>query len=128
MAEKNKIYRCLICGAIIERINSINSSLVCCDKPMTLLNEKIEDSKIEKHVPFVKKITSNKVLVKIGEEQTHPMLKEHYIQFIEVICKDNSIFRKYLTYDDKPEFEFEISFENILFVREYCNLHGLWRS
>ena len=54
------------------------------------------------------------------------MEESHYIEWIEVIS-DGKIFRKHLKPGDVAEAEFDVSTENII-VREYCNLHGLWKA
>ncbi len=126
MDNINKIYRCSICGAIVERTNNIESKLTCCGKEMILEKGKENDSKIEKHVPFVEKISNDKVKIQIGENEKHPMTNEHYIEFIEVITNNNKLLRKNLTAKDEPSVIFDIPIEEIKEVREYCNLHGLW--
>ena len=99
--------------------------LVCCGEPMELMREKTEDSPIEKHVPYIEK-TENGVLVKIGQNQEHPMEEKHHIEWIQVIA-DGISYRKFLKPGDKPQAEFEIKADKIE-TREYCNIHGLWRS
>ena len=127
MAKQHSIYKCEICGNIIEVIHeSGGDNLVCCGKSMTLLKENTIDASLEKHVPIISK-TSEGILVQIGSVP-HPMEEEHYIEFIEVITKDNKSNKKFLSPRDKPEAEFCIDIENILLVREYCNLHGLWKN
>jgi superoxide reductase len=126
MTNLNEVYKCEICGNIVEVVHASGGTLVCCGKPMVLLKENTVDASLEKHVPIIE--TAKKgVLVKIGSIP-HPMEEKHYIEFIEVITKDNKSDKKFLKPGDKPEAEFCISIENILFAREYCNLHGLWSS
>lgn len=108
----------------MEVLNAGGGTLTCCGKPMTLLEENTVDAALEKHVPVIEK-TADGVLVKVGSVE-HPMIKEHYIQWIEVHTQ-NKVYRKYLTPDDKPQAEFKIS-EDVKFAREYCNIHGLWKS
>lgn len=91
---------------------------------MELLREKTEDVGQEKHVPVLEK-TETGVKVKVGSIP-HPMEEKHYIEWIEVIA-EGRVYRKFLTPGDKPEAEFEIEAEKIK-AREYCNLHGLWKS
>jgi len=90
------------------------------------LEAKTEDASTEKHVPFVEKVDGG-VLVKVGQNQEHPMLENHYIKFIEVLtsCK---VYRQELKPGNKPEAEFPVKKEDIIEVREWCNLHGLWKS
>ena len=126
MTEKRQIYKCEICGNIVEVIHEGGGQLVCCGEPMRLLTENTVDASLEKHVPVIEK-TKKGVLVKIGSVP-HPMTEEHYIEWIEVITKDNKSDRKFLNPGDKPEAEFCLPMENVLFAREYCNLHSLWKS
>jgi superoxide reductase len=98
--------------------------LVCCGKPIELLQEKTQDVGLEKHVPVIEK-TENGIKVKVGSIP-HPMEEKHYIEWIEIIA-DGKYCRKFLKPGDKPEAEFEIQAGNIA-AREYCNLHGLWKS
>ena len=124
MTEKKQIYKCNICGNITEVLHPGQGQLVCCGQPMELLEEKKEDTGQEKHVPVIEK-TEKGIKVRIGSEP-HPMEDGHYIQWIEATIKGNS-FRKFLEPGDKPEAEFEIGTEGVE-VREYCNIHGLWKK
>jgi len=124
MTELKQVYKCEVCGNIVEVIHASAGILVCCGQPMTLQVEKIVDAAKEKHVPVVEKVDGG-VLVKIGAVE-HPMLENHYIEWIE-IQTENKIYRKYLNPGDKPEAIFLIE-EEILSAREYCNVHGLWKS
>ena len=124
MTELKQVYKCEVCGNIVEVIHANAGILVCCGQPMTLQVEKVVDAAKEKHVPVVEKIDGG-VLVKIGAVQ-HPMLEKHYIEWIE-IQTENKIYRKYLNPGDKPEAIFLIE-EEILSAREYCNVHGLWKA
>ena len=124
MTKINQIYKCPICGNIVTVIHEGAGELVCCGNPMHLFNANTTDASTEKHVPVVKK-TENGIKVIIGET-LHPMEPEHYIEWIEVIA-DGISYRKYLHPGEKPEAEFCIKAQQIE-VREYCNLHGLWKS
>ena len=124
MIELNQVYKCNVCGNIVEVLHAGGGQLVCCGQPMELLEEKKEDEGLEKHVPVIEK-TGSGVKVKVGSVP-HPMEDAHYIEFVEVIA-GGRIYRKFLEPGDKPEAEFEINAENIK-AREYCNVHGLWRS
>jgi len=125
MAKVREIYKCNICENIVEVLHAGVGELVCCGEPMELLKAKTEDSTVEKHVPFIEK-TANGVLVKVGQNQDHPMEEKHYIEWIQVIA-DGAAYRKFLKPGDKPQAEFEIKAEQIE-AREYCNIHGLWKS
>jgi len=124
MDTQKQIYKCNVCGNIIEVLHVGGGQLVCCGKPMELLQEKTQDVGNEKHVPVIEK-TDRGVRVKVGSIP-HPMEEKHYIEWIEIIA-DGRYCRKFLKPGDKPEAEFEVKAENIT-AREYCNLHGLWKS
>ncbi|HDJ66159.1 MAG TPA: desulfoferrodoxin [Nitrososphaeria archaeon] len=124
MTEKLQIYRCEICGNMVEVIHTGKGQLVCCGQPMKLLEERTEDKGKEKHVPVLEK-TARGVKVKIGSIP-HPMEENHHIEWIELISKGNT-YRHFLKPGDKPEAEFMIEAKEI-YARAYCNLHGLWRS
>jgi superoxide reductase len=125
MTKIREIYKCNVCGNIVEVLHTGVGELVCCGEPMELLKEKTEDSSVEKHVPYIEK-TSDGILVKIGQNQDHPMEEKHYIEWIQVIA-DGTAYRKFLKPGDKPQAEFKIEADNIE-AREYCNIHGLWMS
>lgn len=120
----NKIYKCNVCGNIVELVHTGGGTLVCCGQPMELLNEKIEDEGKEKHVPIIEKDGDN-ILVKVGSIP-HPMENEHYIEWIELIA-DGVSYKTFLKPGDKPEAKFCLKAENIS-SRIYCNIHGLWKS
>ena len=124
MTELNQIYKCPICGNIVEIVNNAGGTLVCCGKPMLLLEANSVNAAVEKHVPVVEQ-NGKEVFVKVGEV-AHPMTEEHYIQWIEVITK-NKTYKKFLKPNEKTEATFIID-EDIVSVREYCNLHGLWKK
>ncbi len=124
MTELRQIYRCNICGNIVEVLHAGRGQLVCCGQPMELLKEKTEDVGLEKHVPVIEK-TESGVKVKVGSVP-HPMEEKHYIEWIEIIA-DGKVYRKFLKPGDQPEAEFCIKAEKIE-TREYCNIHGLWRT
>jgi len=125
MTKVREIYKCSICGNIVEVVHAGVGELVCCGEPMEKLEEKIEDSSVEKHVPYIDK-TSDGILVKVGQNQDHPMEEKHYIEWIQVIA-EGVAYRKFLKPGDKPQALFEIKADNIT-AREYCNIHGLWKS
>lgn len=125
MTKIGEIYKCNICGNIVEILHDGVGQLVCCDEPMQKLEEKTQDSKIEKHVPYIEK-TKDGILVKVGQNQDHPMEEKHYIEWIEIIA-DGIVYKKFLKPGDKPQAKFEIKAKSIQ-AREYCNIHGLWKS
>jgi len=125
MIQKGQVYKCNICGNIVEVLYAGGGQLVCCGQPMQLLEEKTQDEGKEKHVPVIEE-QSQGIKVKVGSIP-HPMEEAHYIQWIEVITQNGS-FIKYLKPGQAPEAEFPVFKQEILAVREYCNLHGLWRG
>ncbi len=124
VVERNQVYKCSVCGNIVEVLFVGGGKLVCCGKPMELLLEKTKDAGNEKHVPVIEK-TASGIKVKVGAI-SHPMEEKHFIQWIEVIA-DGQVYKKFLNPGEKPEAEFNIKAKNIT-VREYCNLHGLWKA
>lgn len=122
--KRLEVYKCDICGNIVEILNGQNGDLVCCGQNMNLLEEGITDAAAEKHVPVIE-TTPDGVKVSVGSVE-HPMLQEHYIEWIEVIA-DNKVYRKYLNPGEEPEAIFYIKADKIT-AREYCNLHGLWKG
>lgn len=123
-AEKNTVYKCEVCGNIVEVLHGGIGELVCCNKPMVLQNENTVDAALEKHVPIIEK-TENGYKVTVGEVP-HPMTEDHYIEFIELIA-DQVVYRKELNPGDEPVAEFCVKADNVT-AREYCNLHGLWKK
>jgi superoxide reductase len=124
MTKIKEIYKCEVCGNIVEVVHAAGGILVCCGQPMTLVKENTVDASKEKHVPVVEKVEDG-ILVKVGSVE-HPMTPEHYIEWIEVHTA-NKLYRKYLKPGEKPQAMFKVE-EEIMFVREYCNVHGLWRA
>ena len=124
MTEKLQIYKCEVCGNIVEMLHAGAGELVCCGQPMTLFKENAVDASKEKHVPVIEK-TATGFKVKVGSV-AHPMEAAHYIEWIEVIA-DGQAYRKFLNPGEAPEATFEIKAEKIT-AREYCNLHGLWKA
>jgi superoxide reductase len=125
MVQKGQVYKCNVCGNIVEVLYAGGGQLVCCGQPMQLLEEKTQDEGKEKHVPVVEEKEGG-IKVKVGSVP-HPMEESHYIQWIEVITQGGS-FRKFLTPGQMPEAEFLVNKQEVLAVREYCNIHGLWRG
>ncbi len=125
MAEKLKVYRCNICGNVVEVLHSGVGVLVCCGKPMDSLKEKTKgDEGKEKHVPVIER-TGRTVKVKIGSIP-HPMEEKHYIEWISITV-NGKVYRKFLNPGDKPEAEFEVETGEVE-AKAYCNIHGLWSS
>jgi len=124
MTEKLQIYKCEVCGNIVEMLHAGAGELVCCGQPMKLFRENTTDAAKEKHVPVIEK-TAAGIKVKVGSV-AHPMEEKHYIEWIEVIAGGQA-YRKFLNPGEAPEATFELQAEQVT-VREYCNLHGLWKA
>jgi len=124
MTKRSRVYKCNVCGNIVEVLHEGVGQLVCCNKPMELLKEQTADTSTEKHVPFIKR-EGNKYMIKIGENALHPMEEKHYIEWIEIIV-DGMVHRKYLSPGDVPEAVFEVPEGREVLAREMCNIHGLW--
>jgi superoxide reductase len=119
-----EIYKCEVCGNIVEMVHEGKGELVCCGKPMKLFKENTVDAAKEKHVPVFEK-TADGIKAKVGSV-AHPMEEKHYIEWIEVIVGDK-VYKEFLKPGQAPEATFCISGDKFT-VREYCNLHGLWKS
>jgi superoxide reductase len=124
MTKMKEVYKCNICGNIVEVLHAGAGQLVCCGQPMELLPEKTEDEGQEKHVPVIEK-TDKGVKVKVGSVP-HPMEENHHIEWIEVVA-DGKTSRHFLKPGKKPEAEFCFQAEGVT-AREHCNVHGLWKS
>jgi superoxide reductase len=124
MAERMQIYKCEVCGNIVEVLHGGKGQLVCCGQPMKLVLENAVDASKEKHVPVIEKAATG-ITVKVGSVP-HPMEEKHYIEWIEIIS-DGKAYRQFLKPGEQPEATFEVKAENIV-AREYCNLHGLWKA
>jgi len=124
MTRKMQVYKCEVCGNIVEMVHEGKGQLVCCGKPMVLQEENTVDAAKEKHVPVIEKIDGG-YKVKVGSV-AHPMEEKHYIEWIELIEGDFSQ-RVFLKPGQEPEASFCTDASNVT-ARAYCNLHGLWRS
>jgi superoxide reductase len=98
MTQKLEIYKCSICGNIVEVLHTGASALVCCGEEMKLLAENSVDAAKEKH----------------------------YIEWIELIA-DNKSYLHFLKPGEAPEATFPLIAKKVT-AREYCNLHGQWKS
>jgi superoxide reductase len=124
MAERLQVYKCDVCGNIVEVLHGGAGELVCCGQPMKLLVENTVDAAKEKHVPVIEKVEGG-VRVKVGSV-AHPMEEKHYIEWIQLIA-DGNAYRRFLKPGDAPEATFMVKAQN-LSAREHCNLHGLWKA
>jgi len=124
MAKRLEVYKCEVCGNIVEVLTGGAVQLVCCGQPMTLLDEKTADAATEKHVPVIEKI-DNGFKVIVGST-LHPMVEDHYIEWIELLANGNT-YRRFLKPGDAPEALFRIDAAEAS-AREHCNKHGLWKA
>lgn len=125
MTELRQIYKCQICGNIVEVLHTGKGALHCCGKPMELMQPQTADSAKEKHVPVIEK-TEAGVAVKVGSVD-HPMLDAHWIEWIEVVA-DGKVYRQFLQAGQPPAAHFCVPAEDVEGARAYCNLHGLWQD
>ena len=124
MTAQKQVYKCNICGNIVEVLHIGQGELVCCGQPMELMQEKVSDTGLEKHVPVIE-ATDSGIKVKVGEVP-HPMEEQHYIEWVEIIA-DGKSCRMFLKPGDKPEALFDVKPQKVS-AREYCSVHGLWKS
>lgn len=124
MTKKLQVYKCNICGNIVVVMHEGAGELVCCGQPMELLEEKTVDEGNEKHVPVIEK-TGKGVKVKVGSVE-HPMEETHHIEWIGIKAGDQTQ-TKFLKPGDAPEAEFSVDTDKVQ-AREYCSVHGLWKS
>lgn len=123
--EKRLIFKCNICGNVVELVQVGAPALVCCGEDMEELEVQTGDPETEKHVPVINK-TNKGVEIAVGTT-LHPMEDEHLIRFIEILTKDK-VLRAELESGDEPKAEFAVDESDIIKVREFCNKHGLWQN
>ncbi len=124
MAEKMAVYKCELCGNIVEVLTAGSAELMCCGQQMVMQAENTTDAAVEKHVPVLEK-KGDGWQVSVGSVD-HPMTDDHYIEWIELIAGD-TVYRQFLNPSDKPTAYFP-SIEGDVSARAYCNLHGLWKA
>lgn len=124
MAKKLEVYKCAVCGNIVEVLQGGAGELVCCGKPMENLVVKTADEGKEKHVPVIEKVDGG-IKVKVGGI-AHPMEEKHHIEWIEILAGGKA-YRQFLNPGEAPEAIFNIE-ANAVTAREHCNLHGLWEG
>jgi superoxide reductase len=124
MTKKLEIYKCEVCGNIVEMVHASVGELVCCGQPMTLMKENSVDAAKEKHVPVIEKVNGG-FKVKVGS-MAHPMEEKHYIEWIELIA-DGRAYRQFLNPGDTPEATFLVDAKEVT-AREFCNIHLLWKG
>ncbi len=127
MTNLNEIYKCSVCGNMVEVVHAAAGELSCCGKPMHKMVAGETDGAAEKHVPVLEKLADGSTLIKVGSVP-HPATPEHHIEFIELICNEcHHVQRSYIKPGNPAEATFKACSDNVT-AREYCNLHGLWQS
>ncbi|MEF3245166.1 MAG: desulfoferrodoxin [Caldisericaceae bacterium] len=126
MTQKFEIYKCEICGNIVEILHEGKGTLVCCGQPMVKIGEKFSEGEAgqEKHIPVLESLEKG-TMIKVGSVP-HPMEEDHFIEWIEVYNKDGKVVRVPLKPGDPPQAHIGWGIEKIQEVRAYCNKHGLW--
>jgi len=124
MPKSLEIYKCALCGNIVEVVHAGDGVLVCCGEPMGLLTENTVDAAKEKHVPVIEKVAGG-YRVTIGSVP-HPMEEKHYIEWIELIA-DGKAYRQFLKPGEVATTVFCVEAASVT-ARELCNLHGLWSA
>jgi superoxide reductase len=124
MAKLLEVYKCELCGNIVEVVHAGDGNLACCGQDMKLLSENTVDAAKEKHVPVIE-VGNGSVKVTIGSV-AHPMEEKHYIEWIELIA-DGKVYRQFLNPGDAPTATFNVTAKKLT-ARELCNLHGLWSA
>ncbi len=125
--NRNDILKCAVCGLTAEVLNpGSGGAPVCCGETMAVMPEQTAEYKFEKHVPYPEAVPDRGIRVLVGKEAAHPMTEAHHIEWIEV-QDGNDTVRKYLAPGAAPEMEFAVPLRPGLVIREFCNLHGLWK-
>jgi superoxide reductase len=124
MTKRLQIYKCDVCGNIVEVLHEGQGDLVCCGKPMKLMDEQTADAATEKHVPVVEK-TADGIKVTVGSVP-HPMEDKHFIEWVQIMAGGNA-YRIFLKPGGAPEAVFKAGIGDVT-AREYCNVHGLWKG
>lgn len=124
MPKRLEIYKCELCGNVVEVFHGGASIPVCCGQQMGLLEEMTADQSTEKHVPMIEAVEGG-YKVTVGST-LHPMTDAHYIEWIELVAGDE-VLRKHLNPGDEPVAVFKTDAKEVV-AREYCNIHGLWKN
>lgn len=124
--KKNDFYKCKDCNGILEVVLSEGMEQVV-PNDLEKVEEKTQDPSLEKHVPYIEEIEDG-YIVKVGKDAKHPMIPEHYIEMIEILVDGKELHRAYLKPGDEPEHTFKVPKGKKVEAKEYCNIHGLWKS
>lgn len=126
MTKRLEIYKCNVCGNMVEVLHAGDGELVCCGQPMKLMRADSTDGATEKHVPVIEKWKKG-YHIKVGSAR-HPMEEKHYIEWIELVSDDGRVWRRFLTPADEPEAFFDEVEADKITARDFCNIHGLWKA
>ncbi|MBQ6679490.1 MAG: desulfoferrodoxin [Lachnospiraceae bacterium] len=122
---EQKFYICKHCGNMIAFVKESGVPVICCGEKMTEVVPGTTDAAVEKHVPVVT-VENNIAVVSVGSV-AHPMLPEHYIEWISIQTNYGNQ-RKVLTPGSEPKACFALlPGEEIEAAYAYCNLHSLWK-
>ncbi len=124
MAQRLEVYKCNLCGNIVEVMTGGAGALVCCGQDMVLMSENTVDAAQEKHVPVATKVDGGWE-VAVGSV-AHPMDDNHWIEWIEINANGTS-YKEFLNPGQEPKAFFPVDAAAVT-ARAYCNLHGLWKS
>lgn len=131
MAQQFNVYKCELCGNVVELLHAVTDNLHCCGQPMKHMAAGSTDASTEKHVPVFEKPDKG-CLVKVGSVP-HPMEEKHYIEWVELCTAGGKRYKRFLKPGETPEALFCCppeccASDRVTSVREYCNLHGLWKA
>jgi len=126
MTKKLEIYKCSVCGNVVQVLLPGMEALVCCGEKMQhLAIQNSNDERTEIHSPLLTKTKNGEIEVSVKK---HPMERNHFINFIETISEDqNEVRIKYFipcgeavlnVPDTKKPFT----------ARSYCNIHGVYQN
>jgi superoxide reductase len=124
MSEKLGLYKCSLCGNIVEAMHAGDGQMICCGKPMDKLAAKTADVGKEKHVPVTEKL-NGLIKVRVGSIP-HPMEEKHYIEWVQIMQGDK-VYEQFLKPGQVPEAVFELRGDGVV-AMAYCNIHGLWKG
>lgn len=124
MSRKLEIYKCPVCDTVVEVLEQCGLELLCCGRPMEQQEEQCHEAGRETHSPIVQRVEGG-VRVSVGPIP-HVMKSQHHIEWIEILA-EGECHRQFLHPGQPPEAFFNVQSE-IVQVRVYCTVHGLWRS
>lgn len=128
MTEKFEIYKCNVCGNLVQVLLNGVGELVCCGEKMELIsphNQENDNGMSEKHSPTITTIDENTKEIKV---ENHPMTDEHYIMFVEYWSQDkNKMQMQFFKPEEKATMKTNIKCNNPTAI-SYCNIHGMYTN